>query len=214
MTDDLLSGDEVRATAGLDDWRAMHGAIEARFETGDFATGLELVDRVGAAAEAADHHPTVTLEYAQVRIALTSHDVGGTTSRDVELALTISAIADELGIDAAPSTVQRLELALDTWALDEIKPFWRAVLAMADAGPDELADPHGDGPTIWFQEASPDTTQRWHLDLRVPPEVAQERIDAAVAAGGTVVSTDEAPAFTVLADPQGNKVCICTHVGR
>ena len=35
-----------------------------------------------------------------------------------------------------------------------------------------------------------------------------------VAAGGTVVSADEAPAFTVLADPQGNKVCLCTSEGR
>ena len=52
------------------------------------------------------------------------------------------------------------------------------------------------------------------IHTEVPPEIAQERIDAAVAAGGTVVSTDRAPRFTVLADPQGNKVCICTHVGR
>jgi 4a-hydroxytetrahydrobiopterin dehydratase len=35
-----------------------------------------------------------------------------------------------------------------------------------------------------------------------------------VAAGGTVVSAADAPRFTVLADAQGNKVCICTHVGR
>jgi len=48
----------------------------------------------------------------------------------------------------------------------------------------------------------------------VPPEVAQERIAAALAAGGTVVSEEAAPRFTVLADPQGNKVCVCTHVGR
>jgi 4a-hydroxytetrahydrobiopterin dehydratase len=44
----------------------------------------------------------------------------------------------------------------------------------------------------------------------VSPEVAEQRIAAALAAGGTMVSDAEAPAFTVLADPEGNKVCVCT----
>ncbi len=215
MSDGLLSGDEIRATHGLSDWRAMYDAIESRFSTRDFATGLDFVNRIGAAAEAADHHPDISLSYTCVHVALTSHDVGGKTQRDVDLARQISEIAAELGIAADPHAVQRLELGLDTWARDEIKPFWQAVLALTDSAPDELTDSRGnDNPTIWFQDAAPDTDQRWHMDLRVPPEVAQERIDAAVAAGGTIVSTDEAPTFTVLADPQGNKICICTHVGR
>lgn len=214
MSDQLLTGDEVRALSGLGDWRAMYDAIEARFNTNDFSTGLAFVNRIGSAAEAADHHPDIGLSYGHVHVVLTSHDAGGKTQRDVSLARQISSIAAELGIDAAPHTVQRLELGLDTWARDEIKPFWQAVLAMTDSGDDELTDPEGDHPTMWFQDAAPDTDQRWHIDLRVPPEIAQERIDAAVAAGGTVVSAEEAPAFTVLADSQGNKICICTHVGR
>jgi 4a-hydroxytetrahydrobiopterin dehydratase len=214
MSDQFLTGDEVQALEGIDDWRAMYDALEARFRTPDFTTGLTFVNRIGAAAEAADHHPDITLSYAYVNVVLTSHDVGGKTQRDVDLARQISSIATDLGIEAAPHEVQRLELGLDTWARDEIKPFWQAVLAMNDTGPDELTDSDGDHPTIWFQDAAPDTDQRWHIDIRVPPEVAQHRIDAAVAAGGTVVSTDAAPAFTVLADPQGNKICICTHVGR
>lgn len=209
-----MSGDEVRSQDGLDDWRAMYGAIEARFRTGDFASGLEFVNRIGEAAEAADHHPDIGLSYTHVDVLLTSHDVGGKTQRDVDLAREISSIAAELGIAADPGSIQRLELALDTWAHGEIKPFWQAVLAMDDSAPDELSDGDGDNPTIWFQESVPDTDQRWHLDLRVPPEVAQQRIDAAVAAGGSVVSDEQAPGFTVLADPQGNKICICTHVGR
>ena len=42
MTDELLSGDQIAQT-GLDDWRSMYGALEARFATGDFATGLRFV---------------------------------------------------------------------------------------------------------------------------------------------------------------------------
>jgi 4a-hydroxytetrahydrobiopterin dehydratase len=51
---------------------------------------------------------------------------------------------------------------------------------------------------------------RIHLDLTVPQDVADERVAAAVAAGGTLVSDADARAFWVLADPEGNEVCICT----
>jgi 4a-hydroxytetrahydrobiopterin dehydratase len=63
-------------------------------------------------------------------------------------------------------------------------------------------------------DAHEEPRQRFHVDVTVPPDQAQTRIDAAVAAGGTLVSTDRAPAWTVLADPEGNKVCVCTWQGR
>ena len=55
---------------------------------------------------------------------------------------------------------------------------------------------------------------RIHVDVDVPPELAQARIDAALAVGGTLLSADAAPAFLVLADPEGNEACICTWQGR
>jgi 4a-hydroxytetrahydrobiopterin dehydratase len=215
MADALLSGDEI-ALLGLDDWRSMYGALEARFATGDFATGLQLVAAIGEAAESLDHHPDVQLRYSHVDVLLTSHDAGGKTARDVELARRISGLAATLGIASEPFDVQRLELALDTWNIGEIRPFWAAVLDAVDTGGDEVVDPRGHTPTIWFQQCDPHTEprQRWHLDLRVPPEVVDDRIAAAVAAGGTLVSDAAAPRFWVLADPQGNKICLCTHVTR
>jgi 4a-hydroxytetrahydrobiopterin dehydratase len=218
MSDErMFSGDEIKASAQLPDWEPMHESLQARFASGDFSTGLAFVNAIGQAAEAANHHPDIDLRYTHVNILLTSHDVGGKTQRDLDLARQISDIAAEMGISADPDVVSRVELALDTWDIEEVRPFWAAVLGM-EAGkvPDEITDPAGDLPTIWFQEADRTQTpsQRWHLDIRVPPQVASERIEAGVAAGGTVVSTEHAPAFTVLADPQGNKVCVCTHVGR
>jgi 4a-hydroxytetrahydrobiopterin dehydratase len=215
MADDVLSGDEI-AQMGLDDWRSMYGTLEARFVTGDFATGVRLVAAIGAQAEAARHHPDVELRSAHVDVVLTSHDAGGKTVRDVDLARRISATAAELGVIADPALVQRPELALDTWDVDEIRPFWAAVLQAESRGDDEVVDPLHRTPTIWFQRCEPhdEPHQRWHLDLRVPPEVVHDRIEAAVAAGGTLVSDAEAPRFWVLADPQGNKICLCTHVTR
>ncbi|MET0820104.1 MAG: VOC family protein [Aeromicrobium sp.] len=215
MADDLLSGDDI-AQMGLDDWRSMYGTLEARFVTGDFATGLRLVVAVGALAEVAGHHPEVELRAEHVAVVLTSHDAGGKTLRDVDLARRISTVAADLGVVADPTLVQRPELALDTWDVEQIRPFWAAVLQADARGDDEVVDPLHRTPTIWFQRSEPhdEPHQRWHLDLRVPPEVVHDRIAAAVAAGGTLVSDAAAPRFWVLADPQGNKICLCTHVTR
>lgn len=203
---------------GLDDWRFFLARLHARFKTGSFVKGLELVTRITEAAEAANHHPDITLTYPQVDVDLHSHDAGGVTSRDVDLARRISAVAAELGVEAAPREVSALELALDVPDAAEVKPFWATVLGYADTRYDaEITDPAGRNNTLWFQRA-PDATgevqQRFHLDIVVPRELAEERVQAAVAAGGTLVSDAEAPAFWILADAHGNKVCVCTADGR
>ncbi len=124
-----------------------------------------------------------------------------------------------LGADARPHEVSVLELALDTHDFEEIKPFWAALLDYQEnpgfAG--ELDDPDGTMPTIWFQERESRATpeqQTWHLDLRVSPETVDARIKRALEAGGTLVSEARAPAFWVLADPQGNQACLTTWLGR
>lgn len=208
-TRDTLTVADVEA-AGLTDWRWLLGSLHARFATGGFATGLALVARIGALAEEADHHPDVELAYPHVGVRLASLDVSGVTSRDVDLARRISDAARELGVAAEPSRLSVLEIGLDTADEEAIKPFWRAVLGADESRPDEEL------PMLWFQTTDPheEPRQRFHLDITVPPEVARHRIDAALAAGGRLVSDDRAPAFTVLADAEGNKACICTALGR
>ena len=203
---------------GLDDWRLFLMKLHARFRTGSFTKGLELVTRITEAAEAANHHPDVVLTYPQVDVDLQSHDVHGVTSRDVDLARRISEIAAELGVEAAPRDVSTLELALDVPDAAAVKPFWRAVLGYQDNQDwPEIMDPGGRNNTLWFQEApdaSGEVQQRFHLDIVVPRDVAEERVAAAVAAGGTLVGEDAVPAYWVLADAHGNKVCVCTADGR
>lgn len=202
----------------LADWRFFLNRIHARFKTGSFVQGLELVTRITAAAEEANHHPDVVLTYPQVDVDLHSHDVHGVTSRDIDLARRISAIAAELGIESAPRDVSTLELALDVPDAAEVKPFWSAVLGYEDTNYDtEVMDPGGRNNTLWFQEApgaTGEVQQRFHLDIVVPRDVAEERVQAAVAAGGTLVTERAVPAYWVLADAHGNKVCVCTADGR
>ena len=95
MTDKTtLDADQVAAER-LSDWTFEDDALHATFETGDFATGLRLVNRIGEAAESANHHPDLVLTYPKVEVTLTSHDAGGVTSRDVDMARTISGFAAE-----------------------------------------------------------------------------------------------------------------------
>jgi len=214
----LLSGDQI-AELGLTDWRPILGWLIGRFRTGDFATGLTMVNRIGQAAEELNHHPDLDLRYGHLEVVLTSHDAGGKTERDVAMARRISEIAADLGLESAPESATRVEWGMDTWDDAEIKPFWDAVLGLEEhprAAKDEVVDPDGVLPTIWFQDADRHDVprQRWHPDVWVPTEVVSQRIEAAVAVGGTVVDDGESPTFVVLADPQGNRVCLCTHVGR
>lgn len=102
MTDPMRTLDPAEvAAANLTGWQQHDETISTTFHTGDFATGLEFTNRIGAAAEAADHHPDILLTYSQVQVTLWSHDVGGLTSRDIRMARTISRLADEHGFAGA-----------------------------------------------------------------------------------------------------------------
>ena len=91
--------------------------------------------------------------------------------------------------------------------------FWRAVLGYVAKGEEDLVDPYAVSPWIWFQQMDAPRTERnrIHVDIYVPYEKAQERIAAAIAAGGRVVTAEHAPAWWVLADPEGNEACIGTR---
>lgn len=218
-TDDRtrLTGPQILAE-GLDDWRQLLGTLQTRWQTGDFVTGAALVAGITAAAEESQHHPDLDLRYPHLDVVLTSHDVGGLTRRDVRLARRISALAAERGVRADPASVTAVELALDTADAARLLPFWAAVLGLdPDHGrPDEVVDPAGRLPSLWFQdtEEHEEPRQRFHLDVHVPHDVVDDRIAAALAAGGTLVSDDEAPSFWVLADADGNKACLCTWQDR
>jgi 4a-hydroxytetrahydrobiopterin dehydratase len=200
--------------AGLADWRHLLNALHTRYDPGSYAGGLALVAAIGAAAEELDHHPDLDLRWGHVNIRVASHDSGGVTTRDLRLAHRITEIAAAAGAVARPERVQRVEVALDTADWQRVRPFWKALLAGSDNPrlPDEVSDPDGAMPTLWFQETDAHETprQRFHLDVHVPRDVAEARIAAAIAAGGTLVSDADAPGFVVVADPDGNRACVCT----
>ena len=121
----------------------------------------------------------------------------------------------------AAAAVQGVEVAIDALHIAAVRPFWKAITDYVDEpGPSDLSDglidPFGRGPAIWFQQMDAPRPQRnrIHLDIDVPHEAALARIDAAIAAGGTLLSDEADPAFWVLADAQGNQACVTTWHGR
>jgi 4a-hydroxytetrahydrobiopterin dehydratase len=213
-----LTGSQI-AAAGLTGWVSLVNGLQTRLNSRDFATGLALTNAIGAAAEQMNHHPDIDLRYTHVDIRLTSHDTGGVTDRDIRLARTITELAAGAGVSLETSGVTRLELALDSPSGKTVLPFWAALWnGDQDTGSDvddEVVDRSGVLPTLWFQESgNEEPRQRWHPDIWLDPAAVQPRIDAAVAAGGRLVSDEEAPSFWVLADPEGNRVCLCTWQDR
>ena len=140
--------------------------------------------------------------------------------QDVDLARRITEIAADHKVDADPAAVSDIELGLDTARSATIAPVWAALLtgsaeSQGRGSPsDEIRDATGRVPNLWFGDAAEDETprQRIHIEVYVAPEVAEQRIAAALAAGGTVVDDSNAPSLTVIADHDGNKGVLCVDV--
>ena len=85
-----LSAEEIEnALNDLDGWKIENVNLKKRFEFSNFAESLAFVNRVGAIAEAADHHPDIRFGWGYAEFSITTHDTGGLTQNDFELAAAI-----------------------------------------------------------------------------------------------------------------------------
>lgn len=210
-TEELLH--QLTDLPGVD--HGMTGTLNLAVEAPSFAAAVRLIDLVAADAERMNHHPDIDLRWRTVFFTLSTHSAGGVTQLDVELAHQILAAAKEVGGTVA-ATPERVELCVDALDIESVRPFWAAVLGYREhrtrLGTIELQDPRGRGPAVWFQQMdSPRRDRnRLHIDVYVPVEQARARVDAALAAGGRLVSDVSAPAWWVLCDAEGNEACVCT----
>ena len=94
----LLTSAEIQKRLGsLKNWKLVHGEIVRELEFKDFVTAMNFVNQVAAKAEAAGHHPDIDIRYNKVRLALVSHDAGGITEQDFNVATTLDAIPGASG---------------------------------------------------------------------------------------------------------------------
>ena len=198
------------------DWRVVRDAASTHFRTGSFAAGVALVDAIGTLADAANHHPDVDLRYHGVTVRLKTHSEGGLTERDVALAGQITDAARELGVPVDLSRLQLVQVAIDALVIPDVLPFWRAVLGYEQEDDEDVADPDAQGPPFWFQQMDAPRPQRnrIHIDLYVPHDQADARVAAALAAGGHIISDENAPGWWTLADAEGNEVDVAPWPDR
>jgi 4a-hydroxytetrahydrobiopterin dehydratase len=218
-------------------WRLVLGAIHTEVLMPSLIGAAEAA-LLSASAVGADGHGHLTVDVRSDRavLRLQSAEAGAVTGRDVRLAREVSTALAASGLRTAPGagSLQSVEIAIDALDIPAVRPFWKAITGYVDEhGPSDLSsaliDPTRRGPAIWFQQmdeprgriggqerSDPGNVirNRIHLDIDVPHDAAPARIDAAIASGGTLLSDEAAPAFWVLADPEGNEACVCTWQGR
>ncbi len=214
-TGDILTSSDTATQLEGGAFVHLDGALHASFTTPDFSSAVSLVDQVGEAAESMNHHPDVRLGYGTVGFTLNSHDAGGVTERDVQLALRIQELADSLGAVDLRVPPARYAIAIDCTDSEAIRPFWRVGLGYEESvidGEIELADPRGSGPRVWFQhmEIARTDRNRIHLDVYVPAADAEARVEDVIEAGGVLLTDEHAPDWWVLADVEGNELCVCS----
>jgi 4a-hydroxytetrahydrobiopterin dehydratase len=221
-----LTRSEASAAVESLGWRYLVGTFATSVPVGTLAEAAELGARaVVACGTDADGHLRVDLRPDRLELTLQTVAWGYLTDTDVALARTITQALDGRTTGAVTTSVARsvqvLEIAIDAIDIPAIRPFWRAVMGYVDEpefdGPDAaVVDPGKQGPTIWFQQMDAPRPQRnrIHFDIIVSHDEADARVAAALAAGGHLVSDAEARAFWVLADPEGNEICVCTWQDR
>src|SRR5438270_12788626 len=100
MVDRLTAQARKSALAGLPGWSEVQGreAIACTFIFRDFNEAFGFMSRVALVAEKHDHHPEWRNVYKTVEVVLATHDAGGVTALDIELAKAMNAIARQLGV--------------------------------------------------------------------------------------------------------------------
>jgi 4a-hydroxytetrahydrobiopterin dehydratase len=89
-----LSAEEARSgLARLPGWKIEAGELVRSFEFKDFLAALRFVNQVAEVAEKAGHHPDIDIRYNKVRLGLVTHDAGGLTAKDFDLAGQANALA-------------------------------------------------------------------------------------------------------------------------
>ena len=211
-----ITPEQFHDSDGVDDWRVLWSVAFAVFRTGDFATGVKLVDEIGRLAEAAGHHPDLNLRSGVMEVRLVTKERWSLTDLDLSMAREISAAARALDVRADPDHTRTWEIALDALDVDKVRAFWCAVLGYELAGDTDIFDPDGLYPAIYVQQMDQMRSgrNRIHVDVGVPHDQAEARVAAALAAGGTLVTDRFAPMHWTLADPEGNEVDLATWVGR
>jgi len=220
MTVDGISPSDFRDAGGTEDWPVIGDGAVSFYPTTSLAASARFVDAIAELEGIEAKRPDIDIRPDGVTIRLlTTETWYGMSRRDVELARRISATAHALGLAADTSVVQCIHpIVIGAVEVPKVMPFWAALTGYVrrpDSPDEDLVDPRGRGPGIWFEQVDAVNTMRprMHFWVWVPIGEAQARVEAALAAGGRVVF-DRAPSWWTLADAEGNEADVATVENR
>ena len=216
-TTDGIGGNAFEAAEGTADWRVVGDGATAFFATESFAASGRFVAAIADLPGIAEHAPDVDVRRGGVTVRLLTYadDWYGMSERDLDAARRISGLAREQGLTADISGIASFLVVPGALSTAEVFPFWEAVLGYEprrDSPTEDLVDPHGRLPGFWFEEmneARGDGGGAIHVAVWLPHELAEARVEAALAAGGRLVR-DHSPAWWTLADAAGNEADVAT----
>ena len=200
---------EFLAAEGVGDWVVLHGGAAAVFVVPSLTAAVRLAQAVAVVPGFEESGALMTIAGEQLSVRLT-RGVFRLEQRHAELARAVSEVARAHEAVADRGRVHEVQLAVAARPDEVDLGFWRAVLGYSALDDDNGIDPLGHGSTVWMQELDPTKALRhaMHVDVSVAREHAEERLAAALEAGGRIVETCDSPAAWILADRAGNRVCI------
>lgn len=206
-----MSPAQFHRAPGVADWRVTAIGPQAVFVAASLIEGSRFVPVVVAAAERHGVRPDVDLRPEAVVVRVPSGE-DGIPAAASDFARAVSEGAASLGLRADPARVQSVGVYVAEHSGADVRPFFLAALGYDAVGDTDAADPLRSGPVLAFNPLTGDAVGRGrtHLDVFVPADQAQARVDAAIAAGGRLVDDANAPAWWTLASPDNHGVDIAS----
>jgi 4a-hydroxytetrahydrobiopterin dehydratase len=219
---DNISVREFREAGETGAWPVLGDGACTFFPTDSLATSARLAQAIASIPGIEDHRPDLDIrpDGVTVRLVTYTDDYYGMSRRDIEVARAITAAAADLGLSPDGAAVQSVgPIVIGAVDVPKVMPFWQALLAYVrrrDSPEEDVVDPRGRGLGVWFEtiEGPAAGRNRMHVAVWVPDDQAEARVAAAIAAGGTVIFDEAAPAWWTLADPEGNEADVASSQSR
>ena len=199
---------QFHAHDGVADWRVTSWGAQACFQATSLLEAARLVPAIVAAGAEFAVEPDVDLRVEAVIVRVPYRGADRIPAGTPRFASAVSRTAADHGLTAAPELIQTVDIWVAQSEGVDTRPFWMAALGYDEMGDTDAVDPLRRGPSLSFGPLPKPGRGRTHIDVSVPADRAQARVDAALAAGGRLVDDSRAPMWWTLASPDNHGIDI------
>jgi 4a-hydroxytetrahydrobiopterin dehydratase len=207
MTDGQITPKQFHAAEGVADWRVLFSGASAHWRTVSLVQGAEFAAAVAEIAAELHRSPDIDVRPRDVVVTTCRAD-GGIDDTDVALAQGVSECAQEAGLVADPAALQAMQIAVAHARGVDVRPFFEEAFGYQDFEDSDAVDPNRRGIPLAFHPFDRVGRGRTHIDISVPADVVEARVQAALAAGGRLVDDSQAPNWWTLASPDNHGIDI------